>query len=243
MITELTLPSGLRCMAHIPETTTKKPLLVFLHGIGERGTDLSKVMKYGPIRQIQDGVDIRFAKDWIIVHPQNPSGNWSIEEMDEPFTYLPTKYPVDDNQLFLMGASHGGMGTWTYAQSPEHVKKLAAIVPICGGGNDPSKAHVLVSDGVPGWAAHALSDRTVPYSTTKRMVDAVNDLAGKSQILLSSYGMSGHGAWNYFLRPEYGVYDWLRYQRRSHKVYNPVVNVPVQTIEIKSGESVMIKSV
>lgn len=235
-MTEVTTTAGMRCMANVPVTDIKKPLLVFLHGIGEVGFNLAAVLKYGPLAQLKAGVDIGQAKDWIIVHPQNPSGQWSISEIDDVIEYFKSNYPVDEDQIFLMGASLGGLGVWNYASSPEHVQKLAAIVPICGGGNDVNRAGVLVADGIPGWAAHALSDNVVHYNVTRRMVDAVNNLAGRSQILFSSYGMSGHGAWNYFLRPEYGVYEWLKYQRRNHRV-----KPRIYAVELKSGEQLMVK--
>lgn len=214
------------------------PLLIFLHGIGERGTDLNKVMKYGPLRQLQDGIDIGPAKDWIIVHPLNQSGEWTIEEIDDVINYSIDNYSVDQDRILLMGVSHGGTGVWRYAQSAVHVQRLAAIVPICGGNNDPSKANVLVDDGIAGWAAHADNDPIVPYNTTKRMVDSVNDLAQNSQILFSQYGMFGHSAWVYFLRPEYGVYQWLKYQSKSNK-HN---SVPSEIIILHSGQQLIIKS-
>lgn len=210
---------SLRAMINVPEGTNL-PCLIFLHGIGEVGTDITKVLRYGPLRQLQDGIDIGEPK--VIIHPQNPSSGWTVAEIDEVLEYSKANCPIDPDKIHLMGVSLGGLGVWNYAQS-EHVHKLASIVPICGGGNDPSKAQVLVDEAIPGWAAHAVNDPTVPYNTTKRMVDAVNDLAGRSQILFSEYGMFGHSAWNYFLRPEYGVYDWLKYQRVSNRKFTITV--------------------
>lgn len=214
---QTTGPNAVRCMANVPALEGSRPLLVFLHGIGERGMNLQEVLSYGPLDQIRDGVDIGPAKDWIIIHPQNASGEWTIQEIDEVIEYAKTTYSVDEDRIYLMGVSHGGKGVWYYAQSPEHVAKLAAIVPICGGGNDPTSAYVLVNDGIPGWAAHSVDDKVVPYNVTKRMVAAVNQLAGRSQILFSEYGMYGHNAWVYFLRPTYGVYDWLFLQKKSNR--------------------------
>ena len=209
----------LRCMIHVPgDNSTPMPALIFLHGIGEnadKAPALTNVLKYGPLRQLQDG--IYTGKPKIIVHPHNPGSTWSVSEIDEVIEYVKKTYNVNTNKISLMGASLGGFGVWNYAQSPTHVKKLACIVPICGGGNDPSKAYVLADEAIPGWAAHAINDTTVPYNTTKRMVDAVNNLAGKQQIMFSEYGMSGHGAWNYFLRPTYHVYDWVDYQDLTHR--------------------------
>lgn len=225
----------LHCKVYNPGIVNNR-LLVFLHGIGENGTNLEQVLKYGPIDQIRDGVDIGPAKDWLIVHPQNPGSTWSISEIDEVIEYFTSNYPVDTDLTVLMGVSLGGLGVWTYAQSPEHVKKLAAIIPICGGGNDVNKASVLVNEGIPGWAAHALNDPVVAYNVTKRMVDAVNDLAGNSQILFSEYGMFGHSAWSYFLRPEYRIYEWIKYQKISNRV-------KIRQINLSLGDQLVIKVV
>lgn len=206
----------LRCFISVPgDGSAPLPALIFLHGIGENGSNLNLVLKYGPLRQLQD--NIYTGKPKIIIHPQNPGSTWSISEIDEVIEYIKNNYNVNSNKISLMGCSLGGFGTWTYAQSAAHVKKLACIVPICGGGNDPSKAFVLADEAIPGWAAHAINDNIVSYNTTKRMVDAVNKLANKQQILFSEYGMSGHLAWNYFLRPNYHVYDWIDYQDLSHR--------------------------
>jgi predicted peptidase len=210
-MTEIKTEAGMRAMINVPDGEGQFPLLIFLHGIAETGTNLANVMKYGPLKQLKDGINIGEPK--IIVHPQNQTGQWMVSEIDDILEYCKKTFPVDPNRIYLMGVSLGGLGVWTYAQSPEHVKKLAAIVPICGGGNDPSKAHVLVNEGIPGWAAHAKNDERVAYNVTKRMVDAVNNLAGRVQINFSEYGIYGHSAWVYFLRPEYGVYDWLKFQR------------------------------
>ncbi len=213
--------AGLRGMIDVPVADGKLPLLIFLHGIGEVGTDLNKVMAYGPLRQLKDGINIGEPK--IIIHPQNPSGQWMAGEIDDVLEYCKRTYPVDVNRIYLMGVSLGGFGVWTYAQSPELVKKLACIVPICGGGNDPSKASVLVNEGIPGWAAHARNDDRVPFNTSIRMVNAVNDLAGRSQILFSEYGIFGHGIWTKFLSPEYRVYEWLKYQKLSNRVKDSLI--------------------
>src|SRR5688572_23225429 len=105
---------GMRCLVDIP-IGTSLPLLIFLHGIGEIGMDITKVLKYGPLQQIKDGIDIGEPK--VCVHPQNSSGGWSIGEVDEVVEYFKKLAPVDPNKIYLMGASLGGQGVWNYAQS------------------------------------------------------------------------------------------------------------------------------
>jgi predicted peptidase len=207
-------PLKMRAKIHVPKNDTL-PLLVFLHGIGERGTNLSAVLKYGPLAQLLLGTNIGEPK--IIVHPQNPTDLWSVQEIDEVIEYCKKTYAVNPDKIYLMGASLGGYGVWTYAQSAAHVKKLAAIVPLCAGGNDPKKAYIVAADGVPGWSAHAKNDPTVKYEVGKRMVDSVNKVANNSQIRFSEVGLSGHQIWWQFLKPEHGVWEWLKYQRLSDR--------------------------
>jgi predicted peptidase len=210
-------PLKMRAKYWSPLDTTRYPLLVFLHGIGEtHPTDLNRVLKYGPLVQISV-LKWNLGELKVIVQPQNPKDQWSVGEIDEVIEYCKKTYPVDPDRIYLMGASLGGYGVWTYAQSAEHVKKLAAIVPLCAGGNDPSKAWIIAKDGVPGWASHAANDGMVSYKTGKRMVDAVNVAANKSQIRFTEVGVSGHSIWNQFLKPEHGVWEWLKYQRLSDR--------------------------
>lgn len=223
---EITIIGGgklvMKAMISYPSSaiTSSTPLLVFLHGIGENADKrpaLENVLKYGPLQQLSEGVDIGPANHWIIVHPQNPSGDFTVAEIQATIQHCKNSYAVDEDCIYLMGCSNGGSGVWAYAQDPELVKTIAAIVPICGGKNDLTKAHILAQEGIPGWAAHAENDPVVPYHRTKSMVNAVNQIAGRAQILFSEYGMYGHSAWNYFLRPQYGVYDWLSFQRVSNR--------------------------
>jgi predicted peptidase len=220
-------PLKLKAKIFIPESNSQVPALFSLHGIGEVGTNLNLVMKYGPLQQLEAGVYT--GKPKVIIHPQNPSSTWSIAEVDEVVEYLRTLSIVKQNQISGMGMSLGGLGLWNYVQSPDHAKKLACFVPICGGGNDPNKAINIVNERIPGWAAHAKNDTVVNYTVTKRMVDAVNSMAGASQILFSEYGIYGHGAWNYFLRPEYHVYDWIDLQdlarRKVPVTYTGSINI------------------
>jgi predicted peptidase len=214
---ELKTTKGTRAMAEIPLTVEgeKLPLLVFLHGIGERGTNLSLVLKYGPLKKMADGVDLGIKM--IVVHPQLDAGDYQVPWIDEIIEFMKAGYPVDLNRIWLMGISLGGGGVWKYAQSPDNVKKLAAIVPVCGSTNSPDKASVLVNDGIPGWAAHSVTDATVSFSMSTRMVTAVNELAKDEQIHLRQDNLWGHSIWDRFLSPEYGVWNWLKYQTLEKK--------------------------
>ncbi|MCW4011906.1 MAG: alpha/beta hydrolase-fold protein, partial [Candidatus Bathyarchaeota archaeon] len=121
----------------------KYPLLVFLHGAGERGDDLELVKIHGPPKLIEAGHDFPF----IVVSPQVSLDEWWSPDTVVWLTKeIMENYSVDTERIYLTGLSMGGFGTWhTATKYPE---MYAAIAPICGGG-DPTKAHRIKD--VPVW--------------------------------------------------------------------------------------------
>ena len=97
-----------------------------------------------------------------------------------------------------------------YVQDPVYLKKVAAFVSIAGGGNDPTKANIIVTEGTEGWMFHSTNDTVVPYTMTTRMFEAVNLLAGKEQIKLTTYA-AGHIIANKATNPieNKAFYEWL----------------------------------
>ncbi len=182
------------------------PLLVFLHGAGERGSDLNKVKSHGPPKLVEQGKDLPF----IIVSPQCPANQWwpgmereviaLVDEMTE-------KYKVDPERIYLTGLSMGGYGTWSIGCS--YPGRFAAIVPICGGGI-PIRAGNLKS--VPVWAFHGAKDPVVPLSQSQQMTDAVNRAGGSAQ--LTVYPEAEHDSWTQtYNNPQ--IYDWLLSHRKK----------------------------
>lgn len=172
----------------------KFPLMIFLHGAGERGTNLSKVGQHGPPKVVKTKKDFPF----VLISPQCASGNWWTEELvmgllDEAIG----KYNVDTNRVYLTGLSMGGYGTWM--AGIRHPERFAAIAPICGGGEriavllaGRTKAAALKSLGV--WAFHGGKDNVVPLEESERMVDALKK-AGCTDVKLTVYPEAGHDSW------------------------------------------------
>ncbi len=178
----------------------KWPLLLFLHGAGERGSDLKRVLRHGPPKLIQAGKDFPF----LVASPQCPGGmDWRMlaPSLIKLLDHLESKYRVDPSRVYVTGLSMGGYGTWHLAGLiPE---RLAAVVPICGGG-DPATAERLKE--VPVWAFHGGRDRVVPLKRSQEMVDAINKAGGKAR--LTVYPEAGHDSWSAtYDNPE--VYRWL----------------------------------
>lgn len=182
------------------------PLLLFLHGSGERGTDLELVQKHGPPKLIGEGKDFPF----IVVSPQCPvSRTWEPIELIALLDDIAQKHKVDQDRICVTGLSMGGYGTWRLASfAPE---RLAAIAPICGGGETfwaKQFAHL------PTWAFHGAKDTGVPVERSQVMVDALKKSGGDPKLTI--YPDAGHDAWTEtYNNPEF--YKWLLEQKRTVK--------------------------
>jgi len=106
------------------------PLMLFLHGLGECGSDINLVKKHGPPKRIEN--EKRFP--FVVVSPQCPRGSrWEAWRLTSLLDEVIKSNDIDEDRIYITGLSMGGFGTWDLAAySPE---RFAAIAPICGGGN------------------------------------------------------------------------------------------------------------
>jgi len=181
------------------------PLLLFLHGSGERGKNLERIKVHGPPKLIEQGVEFPF----IIVSPQCSRGQWWDEDkLDALLDEVIAKYAVDEDRVYVTGLSMGGFGTWALAcRYPE---RFAAIMPISGGGIT-YRAREKLKD-IPVLAFHGAKDPVVPVSESKRMVEAVKQVGGKATLIV--YPEAEHDAWTRTYRNS-KVYSWLLGHRRQ----------------------------
>lgn len=200
--------------AYLPEeyyfTPAKRfPLLVFLHGSGEKGngtTELTRVLVHGPPRLIKNGEDLPF----IVISPQLPGtlGGWPVGLVDEVMARARADYRVDSTRVYLTGLSLGGYGTWAYAVARPQV--LAAVVPIAGAGNTGAACQMRT---VPVWAFHGDADGTVNVSGSINMVDALNACAPPPPVApkLTIYPGVGHDSWTrtYDGSAGHDVFSWM----------------------------------
>lgn len=106
------------------------PLMLFLHGAGERGSDVQKVAVHGPLKLVRHGTNFPF----IIVAPQCAENRlWENGPLLQLLDQVERNYRVDRKRVYLTGLSMGGYGTWSLGL--QHPERFAALVPICGGGN------------------------------------------------------------------------------------------------------------
>jgi predicted peptidase len=184
----------------------KWPLVLFLHGAGERGDNLDKVKMHGPPKLVDKGKEFPF----IIVSPQCPNGHWWNNEL-VPLTALlddiESKYKVDRDRVYCTGLSMGGFGTWALAAA--NPNRFAAIVPICGGG-EPLLARALKN--MPVWAFHGGKDPVVPVKRSQDLIDALKKVNPEAKLTI--YPDALHDSWTAtYDNPE--VYDWLLAHKRK----------------------------
>lgn len=176
------------------------PLLVFLHGAGERGSDINRVKVHGPAKLVEQGKDLPF----IIVSPQCPANQWwpyMGEHIMSLIDETAEHYPVDNSRIYLTGLSMGGYGTWAIASM--YPERFAAIAPICGGGQ-PYLANSLKD--VPVWAFHGAKDPLVPVQRSQEMVNAVNQAGGNAKLTI--YPEAEHDSWTQTYSND-ELYQWF----------------------------------
>lgn len=179
------------------------PLLLFLHGLGECGSDINLVKKHGPPKLIENGKRFPF----VVVSPQCPRGShWEPWRLTVLLDEVIKKNDIDEERVYITGLSMGGFGTWDLAAySPE---RFAAIAPICGGGNTLD-GKLLIN--LPTWVFHGAEDKVVPASFSESMVTAIRRAGGGPKITI--YPHAGHDSWTEtYENPE--LYEWLLKKKR-----------------------------
>ena len=189
------------------QSATRWPLILFLHGFGERGdslTDLELVKLHGIPRVLESGKDLPF----IVVSPQcSRQSWWTLQQpaLKALLDSIMAQYAVNPSQVYLTGLSMGGYGSWSLGI--EYPDLFAAIVPVCGGG---VSSEVAALKNVPVWAFHGAKDDVVLPHRTQDMVNALQKAGGDARLTI--YPEATHNSWTVtYDNPE--LYDWLL----SHK--------------------------
>jgi len=203
---------------------TKHPLLIFLHGAGERGDDNQAQLKHG--RALMESL----ARDYgcFVLAPQCPRNkrwvevDWSARDHRLPekpsktmgqllklLETLQDEFRIDADRLYVMGLSMGGYGTWGMIQRDPG--RFAAAVPICGGA-DTERAEEIKD--VPIWCFHGAEDRAVPTQRSRDIIDAIRKAGGHPKY--TEYPGVGHNSWDpAFKEPD--LPKWLFAQSRKAK--------------------------
>jgi predicted peptidase len=207
------------------EEGKKYPIVIFLHGAGERGDDNQAQLKYFP--ELMAKAEYREKYPCFLIAPQCRNGeSWAgfgrrgdaLDAPAEPTEQLKVvmqildsslkMYPVDPNRIYLTGLSMGGFGSWDWAsREPD---RFAAVVPICGGG-DVSQADKLTK--TPIWAVHGDADNVVPVDQTRRMIEAIKKAGGDPKY--SELKGVGHNSWTPAYSDPKGVVPWMFEQKKK----------------------------
>ena len=218
---ELKLPEGsdpamvtLRYWLYLPKDYNAKdgqrfPLLLFLHGSGERGDDLAAVKKHGPPKVVEDRPDFPF----VTVSPQCPAGQrWQAEELLALVAHLEQTLRLDPERLYVTGLSMGGAGTWSLIAARPDL--FAAAIPICGGGGgEPLVATAERWKRLPIWAYYGDQDRPEGLKQCQATIAAL-EAAGNTAARMTIYPNVGHDSWTQTYAND-EVYRWLLEQRRK----------------------------
>jgi predicted peptidase len=179
------------------------PLVVFLHGSGERGNDPTTLRGQGPFAIVQ-----KEALPAILVAPHcQPDNQWQPDSVAAFIEHVASHYRADRERIYLVGYSMGGYGTWQTAA--EHSELISAIVPISGGG-DLNDARSLAQ--IPVWAFHGAEDKVVPVTESERMIDAIQAAGAKPKFTILPD--AGHGICEEVCSRS-DLWKWLLRQRRN----------------------------
>jgi predicted peptidase len=186
---------------------TEYPVILFLHGSGETGTDGEKQAKVGLGPAIKKEEK---TFPFIAVFPQSQKRTWRADSDDakralDILAEVQKEYKTDSKRVYLTGLSMGGFGTWSLAE--KYPQKWAAIVPICGGG-DPKQAEMIKD--IPCWCFHGEADSTVKIDSSIKMIDALKAAGGMPKF--TTYPDVGHNSWDKAYATK-ELYEWLLMQK------------------------------
>ena len=202
----------------------KYPLVIFLHGAGERGSDNEKQLVHGMNDFASD--EIRAKYPAFVLAPQCPEGeawggiNRLAKKATAPGELAPAldaalkaaagvqkEFSIDDKRIYITGLSMGGFGTFSALTNRPEL--FAAAAPICGGGETAAAAKFKQ---IPLWAFHGADDKTVPVERSREMIEALKAAGGAPKY--TEYPGVGHNSWAQTYSDS-ALYAWLFAQRKD----------------------------
>jgi predicted esterase len=232
-----TSPAGTKMWVYTPPSystgTATHPVLIFLHGGGELGTDLTELTTQTTNQYPPKLISINkwnTTLPFIVVSPllpRNPAVDpnehtWPASKVNEVLEYVKKTYRVDATRVYVTGVSLGAHGAWDFAIA--YPTKVAALNPISGKA-DATKA-CIVKD-IPSWTFHGGSDPLVPTSFPVNMVKAINACSPKFKPRLTLLNAREHEGWNELYTGQIGmdIYNWfLKFKKGSTANVTPYVN-------------------
>lgn len=188
-----------------PNTDDIIPLIIYLHGAGSRGSELSQMSHAGPIGELEKGRKIPAR----IVAPQCCGDTWFelFETLTDFAENTANESGVDKSRIYLTGVSMGAYAAWQLAMTKPDM--FAALVPVCGGGMYWNAARLK---NMPVWAFHGALDEVVFPEESVKMVRAINKNGGNAKITM--FEKADHNAWD----PAFSLdemWEWMLSQKRG----------------------------
>lgn len=206
----ITLPGSYNYLLFLPEqyeTQKQWPIILFLHGSGERGANLEDVKKHGIPKIVEERSDFPF----IAISPQcPPNQEWSVPLLSILLDKVLSSYHIDQDRVYLTGLSMGGNGAWSLAEAQPH--RFAAVTPICGVGN---RVNAINMKELPVWVFHGAQDNVVPLNESAAMVNALRFCNGN--VKFTVYQDAGHDSWTQTYNNQ-ALYDWFLQHRQEKTV-------------------------
>tara|TARA_B100001564_G_scaffold358670_1_gene377994 strand:- start:780 stop:1448 length:669 start_codon:yes stop_codon:yes gene_type:complete len=201
----------LKYLIYLPNDylTKKYPLVLFLHGAGERGTNLKDIEIHGLPKLVRNGKKFPF----IIIAPQCPLNLWwsdplPVDLLSELVNDIVMKYGIHKNNVFCTGLSMGGYGT--LALSIKNPKLFSAIIPICGGMDIKNFFDILNLKDLPIWLFHGDKDEVIPLENSQSIYKVLKPV--NKNIKLTVYKGVDHNSWDRAY-DDNELYKWML----SHK--------------------------
>lgn len=178
------------------------PMILFLHGSGERGNDINKLKRTGLTKYVEEHDDFPF----IVVAPQCNEKTWWTRELDGLYAlvkHIVNELNVDEKRMYLTGLSMGGFGCWHLAE--RYPKLFTAMIPIASGTEEyigfPERVEILKD--LPIWAFHGAKDPIVPVMEIKKLMPYLGD-----KFKYTEYPEGMHDVWTETYENK-EIYAWL----------------------------------
>jgi dienelactone hydrolase len=212
--------------------TQKYPLLIAMHGVGERGNGtagiLEKVANVGIPKRIKNGgFPASFTVggksfSFIVISPQMANaGDWTAS-IQAVIDYCKAHYRVDETRIYLTGLSLGGISEWIYiGRSPLHARGLAAALLVTPGTTyTDAQLKNIANEQLPVWVTNNSGDPYNPASGATALVNAINSTVGVPKALITIFDKTGHDAWTQTYDPAFkqdglNVYEWMLSKSRG----------------------------
>lgn len=217
-----------------PDSSYAYPLIIFLHGVGERGngtTELSMILNASFPQMIANGATMNFRfrhkqSAFVVLLPQMSKQyiNWQNFYTDAMIGYAKQHLKIDTNRIFVCGWSLGGGGAWKYATTAaENAHRIAGIV-VAGPAPDYENLSLIAKEKVAVWAHHAKDDASVPLRLTTDAVKKINSYSPDIRARISYYRSGGHpftgnapfDTLNTYVYPN--IYEWMAGTSRENKL-------------------------